>query len=347
MRYMYKVFFCCALLAAVQEVAQADKEDKSDETAELHQDSPEVAEGPPDSHEAMNNREINPITKTRQKRSYEFLMGLINNNSRYQVTKQEQAVNPAEKQAETTNDLGAGELLLELLVKITANPDQWSRVHKLLRQIDQDILTSKKLIEDYQNNTRKIQTILEGVENPPHQEQTTTTPPPMVEKSKKKYKQDEINKEVAMISDNGQPDINTGLFMNTIISTTSTKEWPTFENEESKVTFVNNELSSNAPTDRIKQADSESSTTKAYPKYFSYHRVTGKPIFINRNPKAYVAVSVVAPKSPEVHSDEDLELEDELRQLKPWTHSQNLKNMESIRSRWIIDTSKEDKNAEV
>ncbi|XP_045476294.1 uncharacterized protein LOC123681943 isoform X2 [Harmonia axyridis] len=279
MRYMYKVFFCCALLAAVQEVAQADKEDKSDE--------------------------------------------------------------------ETTNDLGAGELLLELLVKITANPDQWSRVHKLLRQIDQDILTSKKLIEDYQNNTRKIQTILEGVENPPHQEQTTTTPPPMVEKSKKKYKQDEINKEVAMISDNGQPDINTGLFMNTIISTTSTKEWPTFENEESKVTFVNNELSSNAPTDRIKQADSESSTTKAYPKYFSYHRVTGKPIFINRNPKAYVAVSVVAPKSPEVHSDEDLELEDELRQLKPWTHSQNLKNMESIRSRWIIDTSKEDKNAEV
>lgn len=41
--------------------------------------------GPPDSHEAMNNREINP--KIREKRSYEFLMGLINNNSKYEVTR--------------------------------------------------------------------------------------------------------------------------------------------------------------------------------------------------------------------------------------------------------------------
>lgn len=41
--------------------------------------------GPLDSHEAMNNREI--PTKMREKRSYEFLMGLINNNSRYEVTK--------------------------------------------------------------------------------------------------------------------------------------------------------------------------------------------------------------------------------------------------------------------
>lgn len=58
-----------------------------------------MAEGPPDSHEAMNNREINPITKTRQKRSYEFLMGLINNNSRYQVTRNEPAINLSTKQA--------------------------------------------------------------------------------------------------------------------------------------------------------------------------------------------------------------------------------------------------------
>ncbi|XP_044745998.1 uncharacterized protein LOC123307665 isoform X2 [Coccinella septempunctata] len=279
MRYLYKVFFCCALLAAVQEVAQADKEDKSDEV---------------------------------------------------------------------TNDenIGASELLLELLVKITANPDQWSKVHNLLRQIDQDILTSKQLIEDYQNNTRKIQTILKEVEGPTSKDQKTT-PEPMEEKSKKKYSQEEINKEVAMTSDNGQPDINTSLFMNTVVSTTSPKEWPTFGNEDSKVTFVNKDLSSNNPLDHNKLPSPDLSTTKAYPKYFSYHRVTGKPIFINRNPKAYVAVSVVAPKSPETRTDEDLELEHELRQLKPWTHSQNLRNMESIRSRWIIDTSKENKNSEV
>lgn len=42
-----------------------------------------------DSHEAMNNREI--ISKStrnrRKKRSYEFLIGLVNNNSKYEVTR--------------------------------------------------------------------------------------------------------------------------------------------------------------------------------------------------------------------------------------------------------------------
>lgn len=42
-----------------------------------------------DSHEAMNNRNINPETagKSREKRSYEFLIGLVNNNSKYEVTR--------------------------------------------------------------------------------------------------------------------------------------------------------------------------------------------------------------------------------------------------------------------
>lgn len=177
----------------------------------------------------------------------------------------------------------------------------------------------------------------------PKDQKTTTEP--MQEKSKKKYTQEEINKEIEMTSDNGQPDINTSLFLNTVASTIPPKEWPVFDNEESKVTFVNKDFTD--IVNHIKPIKAETSTTKAYPKYFSYHRVTGKPIFINRNPKAYVAVSVVAPKTPEVHTDEDLELEHELRQLKPWTHSQNLRNMESIRSRWIIDTSKENKNSEV
>lgn len=42
-----------------------------------------------DSHEAMNNRDINPEStrKWREKRSYEFLIGLVNNNSKYEVTR--------------------------------------------------------------------------------------------------------------------------------------------------------------------------------------------------------------------------------------------------------------------
>lgn len=42
--------------------------------------------GLPDSHEAMNNREMN--LGVRDKRSYSFLMGLIHNNSEYEVTKE-------------------------------------------------------------------------------------------------------------------------------------------------------------------------------------------------------------------------------------------------------------------
>lgn len=41
--------------------------------------------GPPDSHEAMNNREL--TGNLRQKRSYEFLIGLVHNNSKYEVTR--------------------------------------------------------------------------------------------------------------------------------------------------------------------------------------------------------------------------------------------------------------------
>lgn len=50
-----------------------------------------VDDGPPDSHEAMNNRPLKPkITSSiREKRSYEFLIGLLNNNSRYEVTNTE------------------------------------------------------------------------------------------------------------------------------------------------------------------------------------------------------------------------------------------------------------------
>jgi hypothetical protein len=44
--------------------------------------------GPPDSHEAMNNREFD----SRDKRSYEFLMGLVK-DSKYETTKTDVSTN--------------------------------------------------------------------------------------------------------------------------------------------------------------------------------------------------------------------------------------------------------------
>ncbi|KAL3285820.1 hypothetical protein HHI36_000342 [Cryptolaemus montrouzieri] len=211
-----------------------------------------------------------------------------------------------------------------------------------MSQIDQDILTSKQLIEEYQNHTLEMHNIIHDENLQLDKKQDISAETSTDKKDKKKYTQAEINKEVAIISDNGQPDINSGLFLENPTPTSSTKGWPTFPDDISKVNFVNTAISPNM-IDQTRSSNPISSTTKAYPKYFSYHRVTGKPVFINKNPKAYVAVSVVAPKTQPVHSNEDLELEHELRQLKPWTHSQNLKNMESIRSRWVIDSERHKK----
>lgn len=84
--------------------------------------------------------------------------------------------------------------------------------------------------------------------------------------------------------------------------------------------------------------DSEKSG-KGFPRNFAYHRVTGKPFNTNnksKNPKAYIAVSVIAPKP--MAKSEDVSLENELKELKPWTHKQNLRNMAAIRSRWLIQS---------
>jgi hypothetical protein len=48
--------------------------------------------GPPDSHEAMNNREFD----SRDKRSYEFLMGLVK-DSKYETTKTDVSTNDLHK----------------------------------------------------------------------------------------------------------------------------------------------------------------------------------------------------------------------------------------------------------
>lgn len=80
---------------------------------------------------------------------------------------------------------------------------------------------------------------------------------------------------------------------------------------------------------------------------FAYHRVTGKPSahlsspeLNHRTHNAYIAVSVIAPK--EHYDRKDKLLENQLRQLKPWNHNQNLKNMATIRSNWVIQNDEND-----
>lgn len=53
---------------------------------------------------------------------------------------------------------------------------------------------------------------------------------------------------------------------------------------------------------------------------FEYRVVTDRPLHHHSNgQKAYIAVSLIAPKPIEADED-DMVLENELRQLKPWPH---------------------------
>lgn len=124
---------------------------------------------------------------------------------------------------------------------------------------------------------------------------------------------------------------NRRIGQNATKGTIKTNKWPLFEGETSYAT---------ENTGITKFPWELSKTSKnTYPRNFAYHRVTGKPFNKDKNPKAYIAVSVIAPKPINMRTKaEDVSLENELRELKPWTHSQNLKNMEAIRSRWVIQS---------
>lgn len=71
---------------------------------------------------------------------------------------------------------------------------------------------------------------------------------------------------------------------------------------------------------------------------FVYHRVTGQPNLanFNKNPKAYIAVSVIAPKPLD---SENIELENELRRLKPWN-----RNRKAFREPWEEDSGQNKEN---
>lgn len=67
---------------------------------------------------------------------------------------------------------------------------------------------------------------------------------------------------------------------------------------------------------------------------FEYRVVTDRPFVHSKTPKAYIAVSLIAPKPMEPQED-DFFLENELRQLKPWPMRQEYQEADHIQPRWI------------
>ncbi|KAJ8963183.1 hypothetical protein NQ318_018648 [Aromia moschata] len=234
----------------------------------------------------------------------------------------------------------AGELLLELMVRIASHPDQWDKrlsenscLLFVVENIDRDLMTSRNVVSSLKSNS----------------------PPSGRVQNRGDDDEYNVNKEVVPGVSGGSTPIGVDQRKETWnergsdtkhFDATREKEskWPTFEDEAQDneyVKFVNNTsaVSTNHTARNDVQKDSwqmqNRSAKSTYPKNFSYHRVTGKPIYLNKNPTAYIAVSVIAPKQINVRSkDEDVTLERQLHQLKPWTRSQNLENTADVRSRW-------------
>ncbi|KAF5304915.1 hypothetical protein FQR65_LT00799 [Abscondita terminalis] len=259
--------------------------DEQDIKHHLEGNSSMESSGPPDSHEAMNNRDLSSkqSKSNREKRSYEFLMGLVNNNSKFEVTNVDLPTPNDRKK----DQISKNQALLELMIKIASDPEQWEKVHRLLQ------------------NATKI--------NVP------------------KKDDNELKKMVVILNDKKQKPSVTHLD-----EALKSNRWPDFQSEGKVVYKPNND---NTKYNWQQEINTES---KTYPRNFAYHRVTGNPLYhsnFDKNPKAYIAVSVIAPKPLHSRSqEEDLILENELRQLKPWTTKQSYDRPGGINPRWIMPT---------
>lgn len=337
-------FLCFLLLVyCIKQDAFADKEDKSDEMEDqdikhhLEGNSSLESSGPPDSHEAMNNRDLSSKQSkgNREKRSYEFLMGLVNNNSRFEVTNVDLPTPNNRKK----NLISNNQALLELMIKIASDPEQWEKVHRLLQKIDNDLLTSKKLFDSIQNSIEdidnfssisryvknEVNTTKQDVENVTIARNNANT---TEHSDNSKINDDKIQKMVVILNDKKQKPSTAH-----IDEALKSNRWPDFQSE-GKVVYK-----PNSDNSRYQWQSGLNSESKTYPRNFAYHRVTGNPLYhsnFDKNPKAYIAVSVIAPKPLHSRSqEEDLILENELRQLKPWTKKQNHNSMREINTRWL------------
>ncbi|XP_076267078.1 uncharacterized protein LOC143200523 isoform X2 [Rhynchophorus ferrugineus] len=240
----------------------------NDTSDEITQDQGEQLESPSilDSHEAMNNRELK--MKLREKRSFEFLVGLINNNSKYEVLRSDpEAILDGGVTEIEENQTEATKLLLELLMKIVKYPNNWQKIHQMLKNLDDDLISSQHIL-NYHRHLEK--------QKPNHNTE---------------YKR-RINDR-----QNHIPQQTTGAPMH---------KWPTFDtNDGTTRGSIENGYTQKSVTEK-----------QAYQKNFAYHKVTGKPAHLKKNPIAYIAVSAISPKPSD--SEEDIMLETELHRLKPW-----------------------------
>lgn len=195
---------------------------------------------------------------------------------------------------------------------------------ELKHQVDELLKSHRNYLETHKENDKSIEEELEIARRNENMNEVVRT----------NNTDTQVQKMIVILNGQNKHDKNQNLTDNAV----KENKWPVFENDDGSYVTEN--------ADITKYPWQFKTTNKnTYPRNFAYHRVTGKPFNKDKNPKAYIAVSVIAPKPINTRSKvEDVTLENELKELKPWTHRQNLKNMAAIRSRWVIQTDQKKEN---
>lgn len=211
---------------------------------------------------------------------------------------------------------------------------QLINIYFISEKIDKDLSTSKKLLDRLQSPTRppsRHDHVLEDQLDDARQQEnkrvvTKMTKNQLIDNNTDATNESEAQKLTIILKGHGRHE-------------PKTNRWSVKSNSSKNDTSTTATMSTTEHPWRIRQRT-------PYIRNLAYHRVTGNPVpyrpGMGSNPKAYIAVSVIAPKRASTRTpddgdvDDQVMLENELRQLKPWTHDQNLKNMASLRSRWVI-----------
>lgn len=193
-----------------------------------------------------------------------------------------------------------------------------------LGKIDNDIVTSKKLLADLENNEEEYSS------TSPPDVQTTALPSTINADNLENATVSEVQRLIILLDNEEQESKNRN-------KSKTNEMWPNLDNQKTddKETAGNDLLTTRNMFWNNKKPNF------AKEKEFLFHRVTGKPLNYRSNydkptaRNAYIAVSVVGPKN------KDNLLEDELRQLKPWNHQDNLNRMENLRKKWFLQPNRQ------
>lgn len=179
----------------------------------------------------------------------------------------------------------------------------------ITEKIDSDILTSKKLLTDLEEEKQEEETST----MPPS---TTEIPSPVTETTENQTS--EVQRLIILLDNNQSRTKN------------NTRKWPNLDEDPPPTEKIS--------TENLYPWNKPIKNTLSKEKEFTFHRVTGKPLHYRPNEdkatarNAYVAVSAIGQDG----GGKDALLENELRQLKPWSHQDNLNRMEKLRKKWFL-----------